>query len=218
MITDEQADRLRGAGRMWVADNPIDGNLLVRPTARAYLASLVPAQELGGLKAVGSMEETLRDLSDRVTILSAQTPVEVRWQAEYLIEALFEERVRNRIDGIVGSVEDMSSFLGGFEDTLSAQTQMLLAGIEQERITVFTAVEEERQAIVSAVERERQSILDKLDSQLTSASAELDSVGRGLIDHFFRRLIQVLLVMGAVMMLTVLLVLVVVRRRRESDD
>lgn len=218
VMTDTQADRTRDRGGKWVAENPIEGHLQIRPTARANLASIVPVQHHGGLKAVGNMEETLRDLSDRVTILSTQTPVEVRWQAEYLVDALFEDQVQSRVDAMLDSVGKMSELLSGFDDTLSAQTQTLLAGIEEERLSVFEAVEGERDAIVAALDRGRTSILDELDSQVANATAELDAVGRGLIDHFFKRLIEVLLAMGAFVILTVVLVLVVVRRRSGSDD
>jgi hypothetical protein len=204
---------MREIGRDWVERHPIEGQLFVRPTARADLASLVPEAAHGGLKAVGSMEETLRDMSDRMTILSVQAPVEMRWQAEYLVESLFEERVHDRIDSIVDTMETMEDFLGEFEGTLSAQTGALLDGIENERITVFNAVEEERVAILAAIENERESILDKLDSQLATATSQLDAVGRSLIDHFFLRLIEVLAVMGVAVFLTVLLVLFVLRRR-----
>jgi hypothetical protein len=213
VITPAEADNMREIGRDWVERHPIEGQLFVRPTARADLASLVPEAAHGGLKAVGSMEETLRDMSDRMTILSVQAPVEMRWQAEYLVESLFEERVHDRIDSIVDTTETTEDFLGEFEGTLSAQTGALLDGIENERITVFNAVEEERVAILAAIENERESILDKLDSQLATATSQLDAVGRSLIDHFFLRLIEVLAVMGVAVFLTVLLVLFVLRRR-----
>jgi hypothetical protein len=216
VMSEAEVDEMRTVGRAWVEKHPIEGRLYVRPTARADLASLVTDAQHGGLKAMGSMEENLRDLSDRMTILSAQTPVEVRWQAEYLLESLFEDRFDERIDSIVGSMQDMTKFLDTFEGTLSAQTEALLRGIERERITVFDAIEEERTAIVDAVERERTSILDDLDSQLSNASAELDSVGRSLIDYFFVRLVQVLVIMGVVVFLIVLLVLFIVRRRSQG--
>lgn len=213
VMPDGQADRMRGIGQEWVEQHPIEGKLYVRPTARADLAAFVTHAQHGGLKAVGSMEETVRDLSDRITILSAQAPLEVRWQAEYLVEALFEERVQGRIDSIVGSLENFTGFLDSFEGTLSAQTQTLLEGIERERITIFNAVENERAAIVEAVEGERRAVLEGLDSQMSQASTRLESVGQGLIDHFFTRLIQILVVSGIVVFLIVLLVLAVVRRR-----
>jgi hypothetical protein len=159
------------------------------------------------------MEETLRDMGDRMTILTVQTPVEVRWQAEYLVQALFEERVHGRIDSMVNSMSEMTGFLDTFEGTLSAQTRALLQGIEKERMTVFDAVEEERDAIVAAIGDERDAILGELDSQLATTTAKLDTVGRGLIDHFFIRLVEVLVVMGVVLFLMVLLVLFVLRKR-----
>ncbi|MBW2381457.1 MAG: hypothetical protein JRG70_18255, partial [Deltaproteobacteria bacterium] len=54
--------------------------------------------------------------------------------------------------------------------------------------------------------------------QLLSATTELDQVGRGLIDHFFVRLIEVLAVVGVASFLTVLLVLAVLRRRSSRND
>jgi hypothetical protein len=218
VMSDSAADRTIGAGARWVAENPIEGELAVRPTGRADLAALVPEVQRGGLQAVGGMDETLRDLSDRITILSAQTPVAVRWQAEYLVEALFEERVQERIDSIVDSIDQVSGFFSEFEDTLSAQTRMLLAGVEQERIMVFTALESERQAIVEAVELERTNILDELDRQLAATTAELDAVGRGLIDHFFVRLVEVLVAIGAFILLVVGLVLLASRKRSSRGD
>ena len=56
-------------------------------------------------------------------------------------------------------------------------------------------------------------MLGELDRQVAAATNELDAVGRGLIDHFFLRLIEVLIVMGIVAFLTVLILLFMLRRR-----
>ena len=218
VMSPSEVDRMREVGHSWVDRNPIEGQLFVRPTARADLASLVPQEKHGGLKAVGSMEETLRDLSDRVTILSVQTPAEVRWQAEYLVNSLFEDEVHHRIDSMIGSMSDMADFLDTVDVTLSAQTATLLGGIERERITVFEAIESERTAILAAIENERESILGKLDTQIASATTQLENTGKGLIDYFFVRFIEVLAAVGVVAFLTVLLVLLVLRKRRSNED
>jgi len=202
----------------WIDKHPIEGRLFVRPTARADLAGLVSEEKQGGLKAVGSIEETFRDLNDRLTILTVQMPTEARWQAEYLTQALFEERIEGPTTAMLGAVENMTGFLGEFEGTLAAQTSTLLDGFTKERIAVFDAIEEERQMILEAIEQERVSIMAKLDTQLVSATAELDKAGKGLIDYFFMRLIEVLAMAGVAAFLTVLLVLFVLRRRRGSDD
>jgi hypothetical protein len=87
-----------------------------------------------------------------------------------------------------------------------------------DKLAVFDAIAEERAMVLEAIEQERVSVMDTLDSQLVSATAGLNDVGKGLIDHFFVRLIEVLAVVGVATILTVLLVLLVLRKRRSSDD
>jgi len=202
----------------WIDKHPIEGRLFVRPTARADLAALVPAEKQGGLKAVGSIEDTFRDLNDRLAILTAQMPVEARWQVEYLTNSLFEERLEAPIDDLVVTMANINGFLDQFEVTVDGQVSTLLEAVESERIAVFEAIAEERAMVLTAIEQERVSVMDKLDSQLLTATAGLNDVGKGLIDHFFVRLIEVLAVVGVATILTVLLVLVVLRKRRSSDD
>jgi hypothetical protein len=218
VMAEDEKEALYEAGFAWVAEHPIEGRLFVRPTARADLARLVPEERQGGLKAVASMEETFRDLNDRITILTVQMPVEARWQAEYLIHSLFEERIQAPADSMVAAVETMADLLGEFEAVFGEQTNTLLTGIDEARIAAFDAVTEERTAILTAITEERGSVMNKLDEQLLLATTELDRVGRGLIDHFFARLIEVLAVVGVFVLLMVLLVRVLRQRRRGSDD
>jgi MYXO-CTERM domain-containing protein len=218
IVPEEKRDTLYENGRTWVDQHPIEGQLFVRATARADLAGLVPDAKQGGLKAVASLEETFRDLNDRITILTVQMPVEARWQAEYLTNSLFEERVQEPTESMLDAMETMVDFLDELEPILAAQTNALLAGVTAERIAVFDAVEAERTEILAAIEEESGSIMGELDAQLLSATTKLDQAGRGLIDHFFVRLIEVLAAVGVASFLTVLLVLVVLRRRKSSND
>lgn len=202
----------------WVDRNPIEGRLFVRPTARADLAALVPAEKQGGLKAVGSIEDQFRDLNDRLGILTTQLPSEARWQVEYVTNALFEERLTAPVDELVVTMENINGFLDGLDGMVDGQVSTLLGAVERERLAVFDAIAEERAMVLGAIEQERVSVMDKLDSQLLTATSKLDDVGRGLIDHFFVRLIEVLAVVGIATILTVLLVLLVLRKRRGNDD
>ena len=218
VMPDATLDNLSKAVREWADEHPIEGELYVRPTARADLASLFSSEKQGGLKAVGSIEDTLRDMNDRITILTVQMPVEARWQAEFLVNSLFDDRFQEPADSVVGAVDDITEFLGDFGLTLGEQTSALLDGFEVERVAVFDAIEKERQMILEAIEQERISILDDLDNKLRSTTEELDSVGKGLIDHFFKRLIQVLIGMGIFVLLVVAIVLFAARRRRNDED
>lgn len=201
----------------WIIDHPIEGWFSVRPTARADLASLAKRQTQGGLQAVGSIEETFRDLNDRLAILTLEVPEEMRWQAEYLTRALFEERFEEPTRAAVSVMGDVSAFLRGFEETLAEETDAFLEGFRGEREAIFDAVRDERMTILDAVERAQSSVLLSLDEQVTSAAEKLDQVGRGLIDYFFLRLFQALAVIGLFVLLLVALVLFVLRRRRNED-
>ena len=218
VMSESQFNELESNVDKWIDDHPIEGALFVRPSARADLAGLVSEEKRGGLQAVGNIEETFRDLNDRLTILTVQMPVEARWQAEYLVSSLFEDRVQAPANAMVDSMQEITDFLGEFEDTLSAQTLTLLDGFEKERLAVFDAVGEERKEVLSAIEDERVTILAALDKQVLTATAKLDAVGKGLIDHFFVRLIEVLAAMGIFVFLLVGLILLVVRRRERSKD
>ena len=140
VMSESQFNELESNVDRWIDDHPIEGALFVRPSARADLAGLVSEEKRGGLQAVGNIEETFRDLNDRLTILTVQMPVEARWQAEYLVSSLFEDRVQAPANAMVDSMQEITDFLGEFEDTLSAQTLTLLDGFEKERLAVFDAV------------------------------------------------------------------------------
>lgn len=218
VMNEAQFSELEGNLDQWIDEHPIEGALFVRPSARADIAAFVPEEKQGGLQAVGNIEETFRDLNDRLTILTVQMPVEARWQAEYLVSSLFEDQVQAPANAVVDSMQEITDFLGEFEDTLSAQTLTLLQGFEKERLAVFDAVGEEREEILSAIEQERISILTELDTQVLDATTKLDAVGKGLIDHFFVRLIEVLAAIGIFVFLLVGLILLVVRRRERRND
>ena len=120
--------------RDWVRSHPIEGELVARPTARG-------------------------DMNDRITILTEQAPVEARWQAEYLVASLFEERLYADMDVVVGSLSTMTEFLKTFEQTAASQTAAIFDGIRDERIMIFDAIEQERAQILAAITLERESVL-----------------------------------------------------------
>jgi hypothetical protein len=218
---------IQEAKRNWVETHPIEGELVSRPTARADLANLVPPRQSGTLQAVASIQETVGDMNDRITILTEQAPVEARWQAEYLVASLFDDRLHGDLNTVVGSLERMTGFLDSFEETTARQTAAIFDGIERERVMVFDAIERERAEILAALTDEREAILRGVDSQLSKttsnmdavargliddATVELDGVGRGLIDHFFIRLSQVLVLVS----LGILLFRWLTRRRKDA--
>jgi len=204
-------ERIKERVAEWVAVHPIEGELYVRPTAQADLAGLVGTQAKSGLQAVGSMEETVRDLNDRIAMLSVQLPTEARWQADYLVNALFEEYVADPSKTVVEAVDGITSFLDDFEMTLGNQTTRILDGITAEREAVFAAVEEQSILLLEALEGERDAVLDSVDAEVDKALGRVEATGRGLIDHFFERLIWVLVAIGIFILIIVAVLIAALR-------
>lgn len=209
----ENFERVKVVVMKWVAAHPIEGRLFVRPTAQADLAAWVHATGPSGLKAVSSMEETFRDLNDRISILSVQMPLEARWQAEYLIHSLFEDRLKAPAETLVGSMNDISAFLENFENALGGQTTRIVDAFSAEREAVFAAIEEERQAILEAVDQERTAIVGSINTQVDDALARVETTGRDLIDHFFQRLIGVLVAIGIFIFIIIAMLIGALRTR-----
>ena len=212
-MPNENVDFLKQRVAEWVAAHPIEGRLFVRPTAQADLASLVHAEGPGGLQAVGSIDETFRDLNDRITILSVQMPLEARWQAEYLIHSLFEERLNEPMETLIESMNDISAFLAEFDVSLGTQTTRLLDAFTLEREAAFASIEEERKQILEALEGKRIEVVDSVNAEVGEALSRFEETGRGLIDHFFERLIGVLVAIGIFIFIIVAVLIGALRSR-----
>lgn len=197
----------------WVEANPIEGEFYVRPTAQAGLAALVGRDIEGGLKAVGNMEETLRDLNDRLAILSVQLPTEARWQAEFLIRELFDDQVAGPVSSMGRTLDRLARFLDEFEDAIHTQTSRLLAGFSSEREAAFAALEAERNRVFDSFDDQRASLFDSVDEEIDETITRVEEVGIGMIDYFFERLIAVLIGIGV---FSVILVLIVIGALRPS--
>ena len=213
VMPNENVDFLKQRVAEWVAAHPIEGRLFVRPTAQADLASLVHAEGPGGLQAVGSIDETFRDLNDRITILSVQMPLEARWQAEYLIHSLFEERLNEPMETLIESMNDISAFLAEFDVSLGTQTTRLLDAFTLEREAAFASIEEERKQILEALEGKRIEVVDSVNAEVGEALSRFEETGRGLIDHFFERLIGVLVAIGIFIFIIVAVLIGALRSR-----
>ncbi|MGB5812499.1 MAG: hypothetical protein WBG86_18320 [Polyangiales bacterium] len=199
----------------WIDTHPIEGQLFVRPTAQAELAALVGADLKGGLKAVGSMDETLRDVNDRIAILSVQLPTEARWQADYLVHELFAEHLEGPTKSVTESMTGIAAFLEEFDTSLQSQTTRLLEGFARGRDVVFESLETERARTIESLQSAKASVFDAIDTEVDEAVERFEEAGLGLIDHFFDRLVGVLIAIGVFIFVMVLILVGALRRRPE---
>lgn len=197
---------------MWAKINPIKSAPLVRRSAAADISALTPQAPHKGLQAVESLEETTRDLADRLTILSADLPTESRWQAEYLIHGIFEEHLEEPSQRVVGAFDRVTSLLNEFEPFIDEQRESLLDSIEEERNAWIDAIGGAGKTLQDSVASERTTLLQSIHEEMVWGFAELETTGRTLVDHVFLRAVQF-----ALILLVIALAGSLVARRRSRD-
>jgi len=188
----ETAQRLE----KWAELNPIESGLFGRRSAAADISALAPQAPHKGLQAVESLEETTRDLADRITILSTDLPTESRWQAEYLINGLFEEHLEEPGVRIMGAVDRLNTLLAEFEPFIDDQRSSLVGAVEVERLALIDAVATAGESLQKSVASERSTLIASLHEEMAWGFAELEATSRALVDHVFVRVLQLAFILS----------------------
>lgn len=183
----------------WADQNPIEDGLLIRRSASADISALTPQMPHKGLQAVESLEETTRDLADRITILSADLPTESRLQAEYLVHGLFEDYLEAPTTQVLATLDRVNTLLDEVEPFLGVERDspfaMLLEALEDERNAWIDALGHAGGTFQDSVASERTALQQSIREEVAWGLAEFRSTGQTLIDHAFVRAIQLALIL-----------------------
>lgn len=146
----------------------------------------------GGLRSVAQLDETARDLSDRLTIYAEMIPQLARWNGELL---LVESRRRSleepfaNLDSIDTGVHEVADDVGTVTDfvaetpkLIGSEREILLAALERERLVLFESVDRQRVETLRILQAERQAVLDSIEAMRRDSFADLGrEVDRSLV-------------------------------------
>jgi hypothetical protein len=189
----------------WVLENPIrDLSLGMRAAGLRASATASAALGTGGLQAVASIDETARDLSDRLTLYAEQLPHEARWQGELLlVEAQHEllsrpfenvDAVTRDIALIETDIDRLTGFALATPELVASERSLLLAALENERRAVLDSVDRqridtlavlqgEREAILAALEEFRRASFDSIESETDRSLGRIDAFRTDTLDR-----------------------------------
>ncbi len=173
----------------------LSATFLSAAARRGCRASSVTAAEWNadGLRSVAQIDETARDLSDRMTIYAEQLPQIVRWQGEILLiesQHKFVAKPFANLDGVdrnlISIEEDVDAaagFLTSTPELLAAERALLLDAVRSERATILASIDEQRVATLAAVTAEREAILAAVEELRRTSFEDLgteteESLGR----------------------------------------
>jgi hypothetical protein len=139
----------------WIRVNPIIDLSFGRRSAMTKDSAVTAAGlRASGLQAVGQIEATARDLSERLTVYFERLPKQIRWNAELVVIEVMRELGYQLFEDI-GSIEESAKGIRSFVD----QTPALLSS---EREAVLRAVRQDLNSTLQSVDRQRVETLDRL--------------------------------------------------------
>lgn len=187
--------------KAFVAEHPFDNVMMRRtPSLKAWLAHQ-NIDETEAVATLGTMPEALGDVSDRLGLVSEQTPKIMTWKAQLIamnsslngndinktMESLrdtsesFQDFVRNNPEYMQNLAEQMSLQLQPLLDDLDIKTDDKLNQLSAERIALEVMVARERQELVDMVERERNAIAVIVSQEREKLTQDLDQVTQNVL-------------------------------------
>jgi hypothetical protein len=175
----------------FVAEHPLDNMLFVRYSTAGLLAELTKDRNRGAFAAMGRLEMSLGDLTDRMNIYASHLPNQARWQAELAISDFvdgpeFQDTWAN-VEAMKLSIDETSANVAGVSETIDAQVAGALAIIPEERAIIFAEVDRqrletlevvqaERDLILAAIREERIAIFEEVRKERVAIMQEMDAL------------------------------------------
>jgi hypothetical protein len=218
------ASNIRRELEEWARENPL---LDINFGHRSYMAdaAAVTAAELGaaGLNAVGRIEETARDMTDRLSIYADQLPKETRWHAELVVlqsQTEFIDQLLDDVASVDESIQKLERFFDESPNLIASERQVILDELRRELGAALESIDSQRIQTLDALNKERDLLLEALDADLDRAfafiqqernqtMAELDELTqkavqdtfqgtRALVDLVFWKTLQLIFIIVAI--------------------
>ena len=231
-IKPEHFDRARPQVEQWATAHPIEQAFAGRSSGASLLTSLKSEQDV--FLVVGTVSDTLENVSERLNTYAAQLPKQARWQAELLASQMttglkLDQAVADFHDvataarHATGVLDGIPALIDLEREIIATERRAVLAGIDSqrqqtlavlreyvtgERFALVAAVRDERVATIAAVDQERLATIASVDSMRKQT---LDSSMTGLRDLVDYTIWRVAMLIAALMLLAAVLGVLAVR-------
>ncbi|MCY9851160.1 chemotaxis protein [Vibrio mediterranei] len=161
---------------------------------------------------LGTMPEALSDVSDRLSLMSEQTPKLMTWKAQLIalnsnvngddirgaIQSFqlsadaFQDFVNNNPEYMRDLAQKMAIELQPLLNDLDAKTQDKLTQLSAERQALDDMVAREREELIKMVERERKEIALIVNQERVLFAQDLDKISQDVVTLAVEKLIQLI--------------------------
>lgn len=185
----------------WAAENPIDNPLFVRRPVSSFAADILGEVRLGGIDAVGRLEELAFDAQQMAQSYVAYTPKVVLWQAQLMAGEMLDT---SRVAPLLGQVDELEVMAAAtalmnelpelIRSERAATTAEVAALTEASLATLLGLAAREREMVLTEVARLVRAERAALSDDIAEALIRTLEQGRGdaivVIDHTLWRIAQ----------------------------
>jgi len=225
IITTQDVD-IRESMVAYATSNPIENQLFVRPPGgERFLKATAGGEAVGGLAAAASMNEGMRQLSDRMGIFTVSVPKQVQWQTE-LIMARTPMIVAEQRDSLIAGFDEGSVSMASFIEKeraimmafISAERSAALIQLVETRSILLKTLADERTLVLQAITDERNETMEQLNvmtlGSIESMLSESGELTTSTIDHLFLRTTQLLSLIFVGILVLCAVIFVMIRKSR----
>ncbi|MCS0014881.1 chemotaxis protein [Vibrio parahaemolyticus] len=175
-----------------------DLSMIRTPAYRAWLEANQISEE-DAITTLGTMPEALGDVSDRLSLVSEQTPKIMTWKAQLLAlnSSASIEKVNAALNSLQVTADSMRDFIDNnpeymryLAEQMAVELQPLVEDIDQKAEARLSQLGEERQALEDMVARERQEIALIITHEREKFAQDMDRVSQEVVNLAMTKLIE----------------------------
>lgn len=175
-----------------------DLSMIRTPAYRAWLEANQISEE-DAVTTLGTMPEALGDVSDRLSLVSEQTPKIMTWKAQLLAlnSSASIEKINAALNSLQVTADSMRDFIDNnpeymryLAEQMAVELQPLVEDIDQKTEARLSQLGEERQALEDMVARERQEIALIITHEREKFAQDMDRVSQEVVNLAMTKLIE----------------------------
>ncbi|OEB87517.1 chemotaxis protein [Vibrio parahaemolyticus] len=175
-----------------------DLSMIRTPAYRAWLEANQISEE-DAVTTLGTMPEALGDVSDRLSLVSEQTPKIMTWKAQLLAlnSSASIEKVNAALNSLQVTADSIRDFIDNnpeymryLAEQMAVELQPLVDDIDQKTEARLSQLGEERQALEEMVARERQEIALIITHEREKFAQDMDRVSQEVVNLAMTKLIE----------------------------
>jgi len=170
----EQTATTRGNVERFVANHPLRDDHFTRDSSIPLLRQLTSGPETSVWGALSKVEETVQDLTERVSLYVELLPQVARWQVELVLnDALEHSRLRGSLEDVAQLRESVLEALERLDPILTGEKELSIQAGASDRL--LTQIDSRVDDAFSDLRVERDALLEAADARIADLKQTLQS-------------------------------------------